>query len=136
MHASLPAALQELLLNFAPVFTRPSFANFTVLTVGWILCVGRHSLSRVIQFAGQVDARHHSAFYRFLARAVWTTDRMSLVLIDLVVLLIPEGDVYAVVDDTLRRRSGPHIWGAGMHHDPIQEALPIGAIPQAYGAGQ
>jgi hypothetical protein len=26
----------------------------------------------------------------------------------------------AAVDDTLARKSGRHIWGAGMHHDPLR----------------
>jgi hypothetical protein len=29
----------------------------------------------------------------------------------------------AAVDDTLARKSGRHIWGAGMHHDPLLTAV-------------
>jgi hypothetical protein len=37
-------------------------------------------------------------------------------------LLLPfcEEVLVGSVDDTLARKSGRHIWGAGMHHDPLR----------------
>jgi hypothetical protein len=61
----------ELLVNFSSTFTAPSFANFTTLAVGWIICTGRHSISRVIQFAPDGLKRNHCCFYRFFSRAQW-----------------------------------------------------------------
>ena len=31
-----------------------------------------------------------------------------------------EPELLGAVDDTLARKSGRHIWGAGMHHDPLR----------------
>ena len=43
-----PASLQDILSSFAKCFTRPSFENFITLMVGWLLCSGRHTISRVM----------------------------------------------------------------------------------------
>ena len=45
---AIPATLLALLTPFAGVFSRPGFENFQALLVGWILCPGRHTISRVI----------------------------------------------------------------------------------------
>jgi hypothetical protein len=114
---SIPASLQGILESFAGCFTRPSLEDFVALVSGWILCPGRHSISRVIQLAGgPAREKHFSALYRFLSRARWFADDVGRVLFGLLLPWLP-GDIEALVDDTLCHRSGPHIFGAGMHHD-------------------
>jgi hypothetical protein len=120
MDSTIPSAFQTLFLQFQPVFTAPSFVNFVTLVTGWMLCPGRHTLSRVIQHAqGPGRRKHYATLYRFFSRAVWDPDRLGQALLGLVLPLIPEGPIYALTDDTLCRKSGPHLWGAGMHHDPL-----------------
>lgn len=113
----LPASLASILLSFAGCFTQPSFGNFTLMVTGWILCPGRHSISRVVQAAGEsARTKHHSTLYRFLSRGRWTADALGEKLFDLLVPLTG-GEIVAIVDDTLCHKSGPHLFGAGMHHD-------------------
>lgn len=120
MDSTIPSTFRELFLQFSQVFTRPSFQNFVTLSTGWMLCVGRHTISRVLRFgSGPARRKHHSTLYRFFSRAVWVTDRLGKILLQMILPLIPEEFVYALVDDTLCRKSGPHLWGAGMHHDPL-----------------
>lgn len=117
---TIPTTWAPLLLSFSVTFTAPSFQNFVTLATGWILCPGRHTISRVIQCGrGRGRRKHHSTLYRFFSRAVWVTDALGRVLVELTVPLIPGPILYALVDDTLCRKGGPHIWGAGMHHDPL-----------------
>ncbi len=60
------------------MFTGPSFADFTTLMAGWVMCVGRRPVSRVIQFGSAAsNGRHRSAFYRFFSRAVWDPDKLG-----------------------------------------------------------
>jgi len=90
------------------------------LATGWILCQGRHTISRVIQATGKRGRRkHHSVFYRFFSRAAWEPDEVGRALLLLLLPLIPGAELYLLTDDTLCRKSGPHVWGAGMHHDPL-----------------
>jgi hypothetical protein len=97
-----------------------------LLSVGWLLNVGRHTISRAIQAAG-ASGRDHSRLYRFFSRAVWLPDRAGWLLFQLLLAFVPGNVLLLIVDDTLCRKSGPHIWGAGMHHDPLNSS---------YGRGQ
>lgn len=113
----IPATLRSILGSFAPCFTAPSFENFLALFSGWILCSGRHCLSRVIQVAGgAARTKHFSSLYRFFSRGRWTPDALGRVLFELLLPHLPQ-KIEAAVDDTLCPRSGPHVFAGGMHHD-------------------
>jgi len=115
----LVRSFAPLLLAFQPCFTRPSFDSFWALTCAWILCSGRRSLTRVMQSTQLTDFKHYSSFHRFFSQARWNLDDLSRCVFQLLLPLCPEVLVGAV-DDTLARKSGRHIWGAGMHHDPLR----------------
>ena len=127
MDTTIPSTFQAIFCSFAGVFTAPSFGNFVTLATGWMLCAGRHTISGVIRAgAGRARKKHFSTLYRFFSRAVWDTDAFGKVLFGLILPLVGEV-VFAVVDDTLSRRSGPHFWGAGMHHDPLRSTYGRGS---------
>jgi hypothetical protein len=109
------------LLAFQPCFTRPGFSSFWALTCAWILCAGRRSLTRVIQSGELGRFKHFCSFHRFFSQARWNLDDLGLCILQLLLPFCPEV-LTGAVDDTLARKSGRHIWGAGMHHDP--RALP------------
>lgn len=114
----LPSSVQSILFTFAPCFSAPSFENFVALVCGWILCRGPHTISRVLVTArayGLTD-KGHGAYYRFLSRARWSADEVGHVVFDLLLPFLPEV-IGVAVDDTLCHRTGPHLFGAGMHHD-------------------
>jgi hypothetical protein len=115
--ATVPQTVRVLLERFRSCFTRPGFKNFVPLVIGWIICQGRHSISRVIQAAKAVDDRkHHSCLYRFLSQGRWSTDAVGQVLFRLLLPFAP-AEVTVILDDTLSHKSGPHIFGAAMHYD-------------------
>ena len=114
---SIPLSLQELLLAFAPCFTKPGLQNFATLMTGWICCTGRHSISRLIQAASCSGQRkHHSTFYRLLSHGAWDIDTVAKTLFQLLLPFLPN-KITLIVDDTLCTKSGPHIFGASMHYD-------------------
>lgn len=124
----LRSSIERLLVNYNNAFTQPSFETFTALAKGWLLCSGRHSISRVIQFIPEGWGSSHSRFYNFFSRARWEPDDLSMHLVPMVLELIPEDEVVlASVDDTLAHRSGAHIWGAGMHYDALRSNYGRGA---------
>jgi len=123
----IPASLQGLLSSFTICFTARSFDNFVALVSGWILCQGRHSISRVIQVCGgSARRKHFSTLYRFLGRARWVADDVGRVLFGLLLPWLPS-DIEALIDDTLCHRSGPHIFAGGMHHDASRSTSGRGA---------
>lgn len=114
----LPSSFESILSSFAFCFTAPSFENFVALLCGWVLSHGPHTISRAIVAATAHGLAHkgHSAYYRLLSRARWSVDEVGHVLFDLLLPYLPD-EIDAVVDDTLCHRTGPQIFGAGMHHD-------------------
>lgn len=117
----IPTSFRDLFLATAPVFSQPSLNNFLVLVSGWICCCGRHTITRVIQAVwDQARKKHFPVFYRFLSRAQWHLDELGRVLFNPALRWIPGLEILVVVDDTLNRKSGPHIRGAAMHHDPLR----------------
>lgn len=114
--ASFAALLQVL----APCFTNPSFRSFHVLMCGWVLALGRHTVTGVVRAAVAVGSKHISSFHRFFSRGRWTTDEVGMVMARLIVrTLVPEGPVHVLVDDTLGRHTGKRIAAASMHRDPL-----------------
>jgi hypothetical protein len=107
------------LLAFQPCFTRPGFSSFWALTCAWILCSGRRSLTRVIQSGELGRFKHFCSFHRFFSQARWNLDDLGLCIFQLLLPFCSEV-LTGAVDDTLARKSGRHIWGAGMHHDPLR----------------
>src|SRR2546425_5024620 len=100
------------LLAFQPCFTRPSFFSFWALACAWILCSGRRSLTHIIQSAQLTRFKHYCSFHRFFSQARWNLDQLGQSVFE---LLLPfcEPELLGAVDDTLARKSGRHIWGAG-----------------------
>jgi DDE superfamily endonuclease len=122
-----------LLLAFQPCFTQPSFRSFWALACAWILCSGRRSLTRVIQSAQLGRFKHYCSFHRFFSQARWNLDHLGHCIFQ---LLLPfcHDVLTGAVDDTLARKSGRHIWGAGMHHDPLRSTgkLPFFAFGHSW----
>lgn len=118
---AVPKTLEEILRGFTSCFTKPGFKNFATLLVGWIVCQTRHSISRVIQASGEIDAgdKHHSRFYRFLSSGSWAIDSVGRVLFQLLTRLLPE-EITLIIDDTLCHKNGPHLFGGAMHYDSLR----------------
>jgi hypothetical protein len=117
---SIVTSFLTLLQGFAPCFTAPSFQTFLVMAAGWVLNLGRHTVTSTIRAANAVGWKHFSSFHRFFAAASWLTDEVGLVLVRLVEQLIPKDQpVVVAVDDTLGRHTGKNIAAASMHRDPL-----------------
>lgn len=113
-----PSSFYAILARFSATFTRPSFRNFTALLVGWVLGSGRRTISQAIRAGGQLaSGKHFSVLYRFFSDASWVVDDLGQVVFELMLPFVQGLVLTVAVDDTLCRRTGPQIFGAGMHHD-------------------
>lgn len=116
----LTPSLLDLLHQFAPVFTSPTFTTFVQIVTGWIFSQRHLFITEIIFSSGRVGDGHWSRFHRFFSHAAWNIDAFALVLAKLVVsILAPGATLLWAVDDTLCRRRGLALYGAGMHHDPL-----------------
>lgn len=116
----LPESFLTCLAQFEGHFTKPSYRRFVTMMTGWVLCVGKRTVTGVMRAAGVVGKREHSGYHRFFSRGAWEPDEIGLTLMRLVLsALKPTGRVLLSVDDTLARHTGKRIASAGMHRDPL-----------------
>jgi hypothetical protein len=117
---NLPASLLELLAVLRPCFTAPGFATFCGLAAGLAGRVRRRTVVGMLLGGCLQHAWPHDRAHYFFARARWVgLDELGLAVAQLVVLLaVPPGAALQVaVDDSVFRRSGRKVHGAGWQHD-------------------
>lgn len=115
----IPQTLLACLSAFEPCFTAPSYHRFTAMMSGWLLCIGKHTITGVMRSAG-VAHMHPSGFHRFFSQGAWLPDDVGRVVLQRALKLVPsEQRVMLTLDDTLARHTGKCIASAGMHRDPL-----------------
>jgi SRSO17 transposase len=116
---TLPASLAALLGALRPCFTARSFRTFCGLAAGLAGQVRRRTVVGMLLGAGLARAWPHDRAHYFFARARWETGELGLAAARLVVLLLvaPGVPLSVAVDDSLFRRSGRKVHGAGWQHD-------------------
>jgi hypothetical protein len=110
----------------APAFTQPSFASCGQLLLGWVMCLGRHTLLRVGRSADPAQAPDNSSrhgldgYYNFFERSAWRPSdlayRVGVVLLTRLKLF---GRIVLLVDDTLAHKRGKSVWGMGWWRDAV-----------------
>jgi SRSO17 transposase len=111
---SFVAFVQEL----GMVMTAPTFQNFVSVLGGWVFA-RRRTITGALVAGGLAGKRHHAAFHRLFATAVWSLDALGLALFRMIEPLLPADFVLVAIDDTLARKRGLKVFGVGMHHDPL-----------------
>jgi len=122
MIASLDAVVDDL----AGAFTRPSFRTACDWFLGWVMCLGQHTLWRTArstqpQRVPTPSARHGlDGFYNFFERSAWLPAKVAYYL---AVLLFTRlklfGRITLLVDDTLAHKRGRSVWGLGWWRDAV-----------------
>ena len=117
-------SLQAVVDGLQPAFTQPSYVTTAQLLLGWIMCLGRHTLRRVGQTVHPEVVPDHSerhgldSYYNFFARSAWTPGalayRVALLVFTRLKLL---GAITLLVDDTLAHKRGKSVWGLGWFRD-------------------
>ena len=127
---TLPGSLVALLGALRRCFTAPSFRTFCGLAAGLAGQPRRRAVVGMLLGAGLSRAWPHDRAHYFFARARWEIDELGLAVARLAVLLVPVGAPLTVaVDDSLFRRAGRKVYGAGWQYDgssPAQDKLSFG----------
>lgn len=112
----------QLLQPFRDQMTAPTFASLLTVLSGWVLCRRRTVCGALLAAGAAAGAKHHSAYHRVFSAARWSLDAVGLGAAALAVGAARAcgagGFVFLVADDTLCRRRGRRMFGAGMHYDP------------------
>jgi hypothetical protein len=114
----LPGTFLQLVVAMGASMTMPTLTSLVTVVQGWLFA-GRHTLTGVLIAVGEGGTKHFSAYYRLFAYARWSLDTLGLALFGLLRPLLTSGPVPLTLDDTLARKRGLKVFGAGMHHDPL-----------------
>jgi hypothetical protein len=118
---SIPAGALPLLLEFAPIFTQPTFRRFTRLLLGAILTTGRRTIANLLRTVGPLAPGDASSYQRVLSQAQWSGLRLAAVLCRFALRrLWPTGRVRLVGDDTVTEHKGTKVHGKARHRDPVR----------------
>lgn len=114
------ASLLDLLGVFRMPLTRPGFANFLIVAVGWIQSYGVHAVTEALVVTGVAGKRHHEAFHRFFSRGTWDPDAMGRWLFVRLERHTGTESLRVAMDDTLAPKKGPQVFGIGSHLDAVR----------------
>jgi hypothetical protein len=123
---SMIDSLRTIVDDLAAAFTRPSFATAGQIILGWIMCLGKHTLGRVAHSAQPQTPPDHSqrhgldGYYNFFERSAWTVMGLAYrVAVLILTRLQLFGRITLLVDDTLSHKRGKSVWGMGWWRDAV-----------------
>jgi hypothetical protein len=121
--AALPIAVHEVLVAFAPLFTRPVWEYARVLMLGAILARGKRTVTSALRAMGLAQERRFTNYHRVLNGAVWHACFAAKILLGLMVCLLPPGaPLQILVDETIERRNGNKIKTKGVFRDEVRSS--------------
>jgi hypothetical protein len=110
-----------LVQQFFSIFIAPGADIFFRLTVGWVLCTARRTVTGMLPFADPVGRHAHDAYHRFFPDGRWQMPRLWQELAVLLVkTLCPKDMLTIALDDTLFHHSGRKMDGAGWWRDAVR----------------
>jgi DDE superfamily endonuclease len=119
-------SLRPLVEELSGAFTRPSFATACQFLLGWVMCLGQHTLRRAAHSAQPQAVPDHSVrhgldgYYNFFERSAWTPAGLAY---HVGVLILTHlsffGRITLLVDDTLAHKRGRCVWGLGWWRDAV-----------------
>jgi DDE superfamily endonuclease len=120
----LPERFLSRLVEFADLFTRPTWSNVLMLLAGVILAPGRRTVAAALRILGRECDPDFCTFHRILNRAAWSSRAVARqLLIVLVKALVPSGAPVVIgLDDTIERRWGTKISARGIYRDPVRSS--------------
>lgn len=120
---TVPVALQQLIVRFAPLFSKRVWEHAQGLVVGALLAPGKRTVSAVLRVRGMSQERHFQNYHRVLNRARWASLAAARVLLGLLSRpFVPGGPVVIGLDDPRERRRGEKIKARGLYRDPVRSA--------------
>lgn len=120
---TLPVELLNIIVGFAPLFSKPVFQHAKLLLAGAILAPGKRTVTAALRVMGRSQEPDFQTFHRVLNRAVWSSLAASRILLGLLLGgLAPTQPLVFGLDDTIERRRGDKIAAKGIYRDPVRSS--------------
>jgi hypothetical protein len=99
---TLPMMMIQVLVPFAPLFSKRVWEHAQLLVAGAILAPGTRTVGSVLRAVGLDREKRFHRYHRVLSRAAWSSRETGRVLLGLLVeTLVSEGPLVLGVDETL-----------------------------------
>ncbi len=126
---TLPDAIVTALFPFAMLFQHRTWQKAQVLLVGAILTPGQRTVAAALRVMGRSADDNYARYHEVLNRAVWSSRKVSRVLLVLLLQHLDRGDgplifgVRSSTDrETLERRRGAKIRARAIYRDPVRSS--------------
>ena len=118
---SLPKVAEPLLSQFSIAFTKPTFQRAMLLFVGFVLTIGRHTVTRTLATVNCLTCGYFGNYHRVISRARWSLWVLARVHASIVLELVPKDQPVVVYgDDTTTQHRGKQVYGKARHRDPLR----------------
>ena len=98
---TLPVEVLPLIVEFAPLFSKPVWKHVTLLLTGAILSTGKRKVTACLRIMGKSQDIHFQNYHRVLNRARWSALAASRILLRLLIsTFAPKGELVIGIDDT------------------------------------
>ena len=87
MSLSLPVEIANIILPFAPLFSKRVWSHAQILVVGALLATGKRTITSILGVMGSRYEEHFQSYHRVLNRAVWSSKDASRVLLMMLVTM-------------------------------------------------
>jgi hypothetical protein len=129
----LPTAIMALLESFRPVFHWSTWVKVQVLLVGTILAPGKRTVTSALRAVGLADDAGFIKYHQVLNRAVWSSRRVSQVMLTLLLEILAHGRGPLVfgIDETIERCFRDEFWNTFCHAGRCRQELRFAMGPIA-----
>lgn len=119
--ASIPQGVRSVFHEWSGEFSETVWPRFQVLMFAALVCVGRHTVCRLLRIAGVLAEGHWSSYHRVLSKRRWSSWRLARILARHVLeQFVPRGIVSLSGDDTVTSHPGKKVYGKGRHRDAVR----------------
>ncbi len=122
-HATdLSSACSTLLFTLSGGLPPAVAGHFLSIAWGWLLCLGRPTVTNLVRAMPEKFERHWTCAHRFFSKYEWSLDDLWRILVcKLIEPLLPSGQPWLVaVDDTTTHKFGKHVAFAGKFRDAVR----------------
>lgn len=118
-----PCEVLNVIVRFAPLFSKRVWEHAKVLLIGAMLSPGKRTVTSALRVMGLHDERQFQNYHRVLNRAVWSPLGASRLLLGLLIAAFaPIGTLIMGIDDHIERRRGEKIAAKGIYRDPVRSS--------------
>lgn len=119
--ALVPPVLATWLSIFRDCFTAPVWKHVLVLVAGAVLAPRKRTVGAALRVMGLVARPGFARYHEVLSRARWDARAVARkLLVQVLDVFLPTGEVVIGIDDTIERRWGARIKARGIYRDPVR----------------